>query len=71
MIAWEGATLTLNINGNEYNIDLSNIQFATVVKILGLRVEGQGISCYSDETLMRMKDFAGNPLRLVEKEPES
>lgn len=69
MIAWEGATLTLNINGNEYNIDLSNIQFATVVKILGLHVEGHGISCYSDETLMRMKDFNGNPLRLVEKEP--
>lgn len=68
-MTWEGATLTLHVNGDDYNVDLSDTQFAVLVKILGLRVEHNGIACYSDETLERMKTLKGNPLRLVEKEP--
>lgn len=65
MSDWEGAELCFYINGESQSVDLSNIQFAVVAKILGLEIQKDGaIQCFSDDTLRRFVAMKGNPLRL-------
>lgn len=64
MINWEGAELCYYYNGESYGIDLSDIQFVIVAKILGLEINPNGsVNCFSDETLKRFAEMKENPLR--------
>lgn len=52
--------------GNQESIELSPMQMAIVLKILGIsRTSSTSISCFSDETLRKFTQMQGNPLRLV------
>ena len=68
MDSWEGAELLFYFNGQSYDVDLSDAQFAIISKILGLRFipDGQGIEvqCFSDDALKKMTQMKGNPLHL-------
>ena len=65
MIDWEGAEICYYFNGESHSIDLTNVQFAVVAKILGLEIQKDGsVQCYSDDTLRRFITMKGNPLRL-------
>ena len=69
MIDWEGAELCYYVNGESREIALSDVQFAIVVKILGLQINGEkSISCFSDETLKQFLKMKGNPLNLKIKD---
>lgn len=63
---WEGAELCYYINGESNAISLTNTQFAIIGKILGLKITEDGVSAFSDETLKRLSEMKGNPLKLVE-----
>lgn len=68
MINWEGAEICYYYNGESHSIDLSNMQFAIVVKILGLKLNKDGsINCFSDDTLEQFTRMKGNPLKLQER----
>ena len=67
MIDWEGAELCFYINGESHSVPLTDTQFAAIGKILGLQISETSIACYSDETLKRMAQMKGNPLRLQER----
>lgn len=65
MIDWEGAEICYYYNGESHAISLSDIQFAVVVKILGLEVnEDESVNCFSDATLKKFITMKGNPLNL-------
>lgn len=65
MIDWEGAELCYYFNGESHGIDLSDLQFAVIAKILGLEIREDGaIRCFSDETLKQFIEMKGNPLKL-------
>lgn len=65
---WEGAELCCYFDDANYGIDLSDIQFAVIAKILGLKFNQDGsINCFSDETLKRFATMDGNPFKLIEK----
>ena len=65
MINWEGAELCYYVNGESEAISLSDTQFAVIVKILGLEIQPDGtVNCFSDETLKRLAEMTGNPLKL-------
>lgn len=61
---WEGAELCYYYNGESHEIDLSDTQFAIIVKILGLEITDGNITCFSDDTLKRFANMNGNPLKL-------
>lgn len=63
-LKWEGAELEYYIDGESYSISLSDVQFAVIGKILGLRVNGEKVVCYSDETMKMFLEMERNPLRL-------
>lgn len=63
---WEGAELCYYINGESYSMSLSNIQFAMIGKLLGLKITEDSVTAFSDETLKRLANMQGNPLKLVE-----
>lgn len=67
MINWEGAEICYYYNGESHSIDLSDTQFAIVAKILGLKITSNGVNCFSDETLKKITEMKGNPLKLEEK----
>lgn len=53
--------------GNNISIPLSPMQTKIVIQILGLKYRNDGyVSAYSDETLSKIFDMKGNPLRLKE-----
>lgn len=65
MINWEGAEICYYHDGESQSVDLSDIQFAVVMKILGLKLNKDGsINCFSDETLRKFTEMKGNPLKL-------
>lgn len=67
IIDWDGAELYYYYNGEGYRIDLSDTQFAIVAKILGLAInpdDDGSVNCYSDDTLKRLAQMEGNPLKL-------
>jgi hypothetical protein len=65
MIDWEGAEICYYHDGESHTISLSDIQFAIVVKILGLEVNAnESVNCFSDETLKQFLTMKGNPLNL-------
>lgn len=66
MIDWEGAEICYYYNGESHSIDLSDAQFAIVAKILGLKITPYGVNCFSDETLKKITEMKGNPLKLEE-----
>lgn len=62
---WEGAELCYYCNGESNAIDLSDMQFAVIAKILGLEINLDGsVTCFSDETLKRFVTMDNNPLKL-------
>lgn len=63
---WEGAELCFYVNGESESIPLSDIQFALIIKLLGLSRTCDGIECFSDNTLKQFAQMRGNPLKLVE-----
>lgn len=68
MIDWEGAELCYYFNGESHAIDLSNVQFAIVAKILGLEIREDGaVRCFSDESLKQFMKMKSNPLNLQKK----
>lgn len=67
MIEWEGAEICFYINGESHAIDLSEIQFLTVAKILGLEIGENTISYFSDSTLKKFFDMDSNPLKFKKK----
>lgn len=65
MIDWEGAELCYYVNGEGHGIDLSDVQFAVVAKILGLEIKPDGsMTCFSDDSLKQFFSMKSNPLRL-------
>ena len=65
MIDWEGAELCYYFNGESHGIDLSDMQFAIIAKILGFEFNQDGsVNCFSDETLKTFVSMKSNPLRL-------
>lgn len=67
MIDWEGAELCYYYNGESHSIALSDIQFAIIIKMLGIECQNDGsIKCFSDETLKQFLNLKSNPLRLQE-----
>lgn len=65
MIDWEGAEICYYYNGESHTISLSDIQFAVVVKILGLEINAdESVNCFSDATLKQFITMKGNPLNL-------
>lgn len=65
-MAWEGAELCYYLNGESNCFSLSDIQFAVISKILGLKIDDENntITCFSDETLAKFMDMNSNPLKL-------
>lgn len=68
MLEWEGSELNFYCNGESYSIPLTDIQFVTIAKILGLTIseETGEISCFSDESIVKLVKMKGNPLHLEE-----
>lgn len=67
-IDWEGAELCYYFNGESHSIDLTDMQFAIITKILGLRIQPDGsVICFSDESLNNIANMKGNPLHLIRK----
>lgn len=65
---FEGSELCYYINGESYSIPLSVVQFTMITKLLGLKVcEDGAYECFSDETLKRLAQMKGNPLKLKEE----
>lgn len=70
-VIWQGARLQMLINGKDLNVDLSDMQFKTIARILGFEFRyrddlGQTeVSMYDDYTLDQFLTMRGNPLRLV------
>ena len=64
---WEGAELCYYCDGESYEVELSDVQFAVIIKMLGLRMSGNSITCFSDGTLERFMSMDGNPLKLIDK----
>lgn len=70
MIDWEGAEICYYFNGESHSVDLTDVQFAVVAKILGLQIREDGaVQCFSDDTLRQFATMKGNPLRL--KKPQA
>ena len=67
---WEGAEFCYYYNGESYEVGLSDVQFAIVIKILGLRMSMDGITCFSDDTLEKFMSMDSNPLRLMDKQKQ-
>ena len=68
MIKWEGAELHYYVNGDSYEIELSDMQFAIITKILGLELQPNGdVNCFSDDTLKQLASMKGNPLKLKQQ----
>jgi len=64
---FEGAELSLYSTNGTFSFALSDVQLAAVIKLLGLKPSpGNGVSCYSDDTLHRFSRMEGNPLALRE-----
>lgn len=64
---WEGAELIAYVNGRTLSVSLSDMQFDVIAKLLGLKYFPDGhVLCYSDETLERLENAKGNPLRFKE-----
>lgn len=64
MIDWEGAELCLYFNGESYSIDLSDMQFAVLVKILGMKINAdESFTFFTDETLKQFTELEINPLK--------
>lgn len=52
-------------NDNQIGFELSATQFVAVCKLLGIQYNGKNeITCYSDETIQRLCEMKGNPLRM-------
>ena len=52
-------------NGDEYNLPLSEVQLATVLRILGIEhIKEDEYSCCSDEMLEKFHQLDCNPLKL-------
>jgi hypothetical protein len=65
---WNGAEILYHFNDESHSFELSDTQFAIIIKILGLTLNRDGsVSCYSDLTLNQLMNMNGNPLKLVEK----
>lgn len=59
----ECAELLLSFGGDERIIPLSNMQFAVIVKILGLQLANEeSFACYDDFTLKQFSTMKANPL---------
>lgn len=55
------------IDGNYFEVDLSPLQLAIICKILGIQFKSEGeMLCFSDDTLKKLCDMKGNPLKLKE-----
>lgn len=63
---FEGAELCFYIDGNSNTLSLSNKQFYTILKILGISFTETSVSCYSDATLDKFMELKSNPLRMQE-----
>lgn len=60
---WEGAEICYYYNGESYSVSLSDIQFAIIVKLLGIQINEDGsINCFTDETLKKFMSMKSNPL---------
>lgn len=65
MTEWEGAEICFYTNGESHSFSLSDVQFAVIVKMLGLQMNrNDEISCFSDDTLKQFLTMKGNPLKL-------
>lgn len=63
----DGADLTLYYKGQQFDIGLSPLQLQTVIKVLGLSfIPPQDVLSFSDETLKKLWEMKGNPLKLKE-----
>ena len=61
------AELTIGTMERDFFIELSPLQLAIVCKLLGVHfLDEDTIACYSDETLQKLSEMKGNPLRLKE-----
>lgn len=60
------AELTLyDENFDSIELELSPIQLKTIVQILGINFQNENsYNCHTDETLMRLFEDKGNPLKL-------
>lgn len=67
---WEGAELMFYFDGESHSIDLSDIQFTVITKILGLQYDPkQSIVKYlSDDSLKKFMEIDSNPLKLIKKD---
>lgn len=66
----EGAELNIYmLEGQTFTVDLSITQLSIVCKILGLNFpDNQTINYFSDDSLKKIAQMQGNPLRLKEME---
>lgn len=69
---FEGAEITVYTAGGEtMTLDLSKTQLFVVLKILGVDFRSgmrNTYSCHSDETLLKLFEYKGNPLNLTYKD---
>ena len=66
---FESAELVLySEHGETITLSLTKMQIFTVFKILGIQVDGDYYTNYSDDTLQQFYNYTGNPLKLVERE---
>ena len=62
-IDWEGAEICYYYNGESHALGLSDIQFAIILKLLGIQINEDGsINCFTDETLKKFMSMKSNPL---------
>lgn len=65
---WEGAELCY-YDSESHGIALSDMQFAIIVKILGLQVHPDDtVTAFSDATLEKFMQMESNPLRFNRKQ---
>lgn len=67
-----GSELSLYVNGKQYSLELTEMQFVTITKILGLsfEVDEGKIACFTDKCLKRSWKAKNNPLRLIRIEKD-
>jgi len=65
----ENGLLTLHAdNGDDFKVELSQMQLMIICKILGFEFHLNGtVSCYDDNGLKKLSEFKGNPLQLKRK----
>lgn len=63
---WDGAELSFDFDGENYTVPLTDTEFECVAKVLGFQmdVKKEEIFTYSEETLKKMMNMNGNPLKL-------